>query len=63
MFSRPVVFLDVIAWMRLFSMLEGKKTSLNVYISFMVQWVSVKDNFACFDDLMQIMAIYEIFVK
>ena len=31
-----MVFLDVIAWMRLFSLLEGQKVRLNAYHSFMV---------------------------
>ena len=48
MFSCLVVFLDVIAWMRLFSMLERDKVTLNTYLGFMFERVCVKVKFGIF---------------
>ena len=59
MFYFPVVFLDVIAWMRFSSMIEGEKVSLHAYLCFMVVWVFVTVNLVFLDDVMQFMAIYE----
>ena len=38
------------------SILKGEKVSFDSYVGFMVWWVCVKVNFACFDNVIPIMA-------
>ena len=55
--------LDMMVWMRWYSMLERQKVSFDAYVGFIYRLVCVKVNLACINNVMLIIAMYAKYEK